>query len=71
MGEPEFKRGDRVTVTASRSGVPAVGATGTVRSWNPQRVLRQLEVDWDQPALTPTSLLDLAQGGVSVVLGTP
>ncbi|MFG2631672.1 DUF4314 domain-containing protein [Streptomyces sp. NPDC048473] len=51
--ENNFASGDRIVIVRSADGQDPLphDVTGTVRRWNPHPQLRQLEVDWDVPAL--------------------
>ncbi|MFF9786336.1 hypothetical protein [Streptomyces nigrescens] len=60
----EFARGDQIRVircTDEFDPIP-VGATGTVRSWNPHPQLRQLGVDYDPPNEHRRLMLTLTEG---------
>lgn len=60
----EFTPGDRIRVircTDEFDPVP-VGATGTVRSWNPHPGVRQLGVNYDPPNEHCRLLLTLIEG---------
>lgn len=63
--DEEFTAGDRIKVlqcTDEFDPLP-IGATGTVRSWNPHPGLRQLSVTWDAPHAHRRLMLTLTDDG--------
>ncbi|MCX4826770.1 hypothetical protein OG883_44825 [Streptomyces sp. NBC_01142] len=63
--DEEFVEGNRIRVlrcTDEFDPLP-VGATGTVRSWNPFPGLRQLRVAWDAPHAHRQLMLTLTDDG--------